>query len=157
MRLSLAAIVGMLLGLALVLPSCGEDRSTAAGERTTIAAPTAQPRGACHSQLHRFLATMDSLRDKLARGLSYDEYLREVKTLRAAYRALDARKLPLGCLLASGAPGERAYNLHIDAVNRWGDCLATISCDTVSIEPKLQRKWALASAQLSNAQQGLRH
>ncbi len=158
MRLSLAATVGMLLSLALVLPGCGEDHSTAAGETTAIAAPAAKrQRGSCGPQLHRFLASMDALRDRLARGLSYDEYLREVKTLRAAYGALDARKLPIGCLLASGTPGERAYNLYIDAVNAWGDCLATVSCDTVSIEPKLQHRWALASAQLSDAQRGLRN
>ena len=157
MRLSLAT-VGTLLGLALILPACGEDRSTAADKPASTASVTAKPappRRACRSQLHGFLASMDALRDKLARGLSYDGYLHEVKALRAAYNSVDADKLPIGCLLASGTPGERAFNLYIDAVNAWGDCLATVSCDTASIEAKLQHKWALASTQLSTAQAGL--
>jgi len=180
MRLSLAAIVGTLLALAIVLSACGDDRTKTgdnpagplggmrpardAGE-TTSAAATAErsrsadevthPRGVCRAQLHGFIGSLDVLRDKLARGLSYNQYLHEVQVLRAGYDKIDAEKLPLGCLFSSGTPAERAYDLYIDAVNAWGNCLATVSCDTASIEPKLQRKWALASAQLSTAQRGL--
>ncbi|MFP5389139.1 MAG: hypothetical protein ACLGG5_07550 [Thermoleophilia bacterium] len=114
---------------------------------------------ATHSSCRRlrpFLGSMAKLRDDLARGLSYDDYLREVQQVRAAYARLDADKLTAGCLLASGGPAERAVNLYIDATNAWGDCLATVSCDTHSVEPKLQRKWARAAHQLAAAQQGLR-
>jgi hypothetical protein len=170
MRLSWAAMAGALMGLALILPACGEDRVGAAGQQpsnaSTVAASTkaktsaeipAPPGASCRARLHRLLGSMDVLRDRLARGLSYDEYLREVQGLRAAYGEIEASELPLSCLLASAAPGERAFNSYIDAANAWGNCLATVSCDTASIEPRLQVRWADASAQLSAAQRGLPH
>ena len=165
MRLSPAATVGMLLGLALVLPACGEER-TATADRTASTASTtpaeattvkaAPARGVCHSQLRGFLAAMDVLRSKLARGLSYDDYLHEVREVRAIYDGIEAQRLAIGCLVASGGPGERAFNLYIDAANAWGDCLATVPCSTASVEPKLQHKWALASDRLTASQRGLR-
>lgn len=161
MRLS-SATVGILLGLALMLSACGEDGTTAADKPastvdTTPGAPphAASARSSCH-QLRPFLGSMVKLRDDLARGLSYDEYLREVQGVRTAYARIDADKLPAGCLLAAGGPAERALNLYIDATNSWGDCLATVSCNTRTVEPKLQRKWALAARRLASAQRGLR-
>jgi hypothetical protein len=82
--------------------------------------------------------------------------LAEVQGVRTLDRELEAGKLALGCLLASGGPGERAFNLYVDAANAWGDCLATASCNTRSIEPRLQREWALAARQLTVAREGLR-
>lgn len=160
MRLS-AATVGMLLGLALLLSACGEDGTTAVGEPSSTTGPArsqaaAPPSAACRSQLHDFLAAMAILRDNLARGLSYDDYLAEVKHTRAAYARIHPRQLQAGCLLASGGPAERAFNLYIDAANAWGDCLATVTCSTRSVEPALQRKWALAARQLATAQAGLK-
>jgi hypothetical protein len=99
---------------------------------------------------------MVGVRAGLARGLSYDDYLAEVQSVRTLYREIEAGKLSLGCLLASGGPGERAFNLYVDAANAWGDCLATASCNTRSIEPRLQREWALAARQLTVAREGLR-
>lgn len=162
MRLSSAATVGILLGLALMLSACGEDGTTAADKpvstaRTTSAeSPSPVPTRSSCRRLRPLLGSMTKLRDDLARGLSYDDYLREVQQVRAAYARLDADRLTAGCLLASGGPAERALNLYIDATNAWGDCLATVSCDTRSVEPKLQRKWARAAHQLAAAQQGLR-
>jgi hypothetical protein len=162
MRLSSAATVGILLGLALMLSACGEDGTTAADQpgstaKATPAPPphSVTPRSSCR-RLRPLLGSMTKLRDDLARGLSYEDYLREVQQARAAYARLDADKLTAGCLLTSGGPAERALNLYIDATNAWGDCLATVSCDTRLIEPKLQRKWARAAHRLSIAQQGLR-
>jgi hypothetical protein len=162
MRLSSAAIVGILLGLALISSGCGEDGTSAAGKpvstvSTSSAPPPKKVRAArtCH-QLRGFAGSMAALRDKLARGLSYDDYLREVQEVRLLYSEIEAGKLTVGCLLASGGPAERALNLYIDAANTWGDCLATVSCNTRSIEPRLQRKWALAARQLTVARQGLR-
>jgi hypothetical protein len=162
MRLSSAATVGILLGLALMLSACGEDGTTAAEKSTVSTTTTSSPpptattaRSSCR-RLRPFLGSMAKLRDALARGLSYDDYLREVRSVRSVYAHIDADKLTAGCLLASGGPAERALNLYIDATNTWGDCLATVSCNTRTIEPKLQRKWALAAHQLSVAQQGLR-
>jgi hypothetical protein len=163
MRLSSAATVGILLGLTLMLSACGENGTTAAGKpdaaTSTVSAPPSPPaataRDSCHP-LHPFVGSMVKLRTDLARGLSYDDYLREVQRVRAVYARIDADKLTAGCLLASGGPAERALNLYIDATNTWGDCLATVSCNTRSVEPKLQRKWALAAHQITIAQQGLR-
>lgn len=163
MRLSSAATVGILLGLALMLSACGEDGTTAAGRTAGATKPAPAPpvhgatvRDSCR-QLRPFVGSMATLRDDLARGLSYDDYLREVQRVRAVYARIDADKLSAGCLLAGGGPAERALNLYIDATNTWGDCLATVSCNTRSIEPKLQRKWALAAHQVTTAQRGLRH
>jgi hypothetical protein len=161
MRLSSAAIVGILLGLALTLGACGEDGTSAAGKPTSTASTSSAPTPkkvrtvrTCH-QLRGFVGSMSGLRDKLARGLSYDDYLREVQSVRSLYSEIEADKLTVGCLLVSGGPAERAFNLYIDAANAWGDCLATVACNTRSIEPGLQRKWALAAQQLVVARQGL--
>lgn len=164
MRLS-AATVGMLLGLALVLSACGEDRTTAAGggsstastakeaEASSAAAPP--PARSCWRELGPFLGSLAALRDDLARGLSYDDYLARVKGTRAVYAKVESKRVPAGCLLASGGPAERAFNLYIDAANAWGDCLATVTCSTRSIEPELQRKWALAESRLALAQRAM--
>jgi hypothetical protein len=162
MRLSSAVTVGILLGLALILSACGEDGTTAAEKAasTSRTAPTPSsqpvPGGDSCRRLRPFVGSMTSLRDDLARGLSYDDYLREVQRVRSVYARIDADKLSAGCLLASGGPAERALNLYIDATNTWGDCRATVSCNTRTVEPKLQRKWALAAHQVTTAQQGLR-
>jgi hypothetical protein len=50
---------------------------------------------------------MVKLRDALARGLSYDDYLREVQGVRSTYAHIDADKLSAACLLTSGGPAER--------------------------------------------------
>jgi hypothetical protein len=162
MRFSSAATVGILLGLALMLSACGEDGTSAADKpastakvRSAPSSHTAIKRNSCR-RLVPFLGSMVRLRDDLARGLSYADYLREVQSVRSVYARVDADKLSTGCLLTTGGPAERALNLYIDATNTWGDCLATVSCSTRSIEPKLQRKWALAAHQLTTARQGLR-
>jgi hypothetical protein len=162
MQLSSAATVGILLGLALMLSACGEGATTAPPKPTSTARTTSAEsprsvttRSSCRP-LHPLLGSMAKLRDALVRGLTYDGYLREVRRVRGVYARLDADELTAGCLLASGGPAERALNLYIDAANAWGGCLATVSCDTHSVEPKLQRKWALAAQQLSAAQRGLR-
>jgi hypothetical protein len=160
MRLSPAATVGILLGLALVLPGCGGQSAPAAGTGTVVrsgveaSGPTNTR--TCRSQLHGLLGSMDELRGKLAVGLSYGAYLHEVRAVQAAYDRVPAGRLELGCLVKVGAPAERALNRYIAAANTWGDCLTLASCDPESVEPKLQRKWALASARLSSAQRGLR-
>jgi hypothetical protein len=164
MRLSAAAIVGILLGLALILGSCGEEGTTAAdgpastqsADRNASATPEPKSANACQHQLRGFIGSMAALRDDLARGLSYEDYLPRVQATRSVYARIRAGKLTAPCLLASGGPSERAFNLYIDAANLWGDCLATVACSTRSIEASLQHKWALASRHLAAAEEGLR-
>jgi hypothetical protein len=99
---------------------------------------------------------MDSLRGRLAVGLSYEDYLAAVRRAKAAHSRIDVDRLQLGCVSVAGAPAERALNEYIGAVNTWGDCLAKASCDTESVEPELQRVWRRAAASLAAAQRGLR-
>jgi hypothetical protein len=153
-----------MLSLALALPACSEER-TAAEDGLGVRPPVPQavssgrstPDGErCRGQLRGFLGGLDGLRAQLAAGLSYEDYLREVRRLEAVHAELPVNRLGIGCLTAAGAPGERALNRYLEAANTWGECLATLSCDTEEVEPKLQRRWALASDLLSAAQRGLR-
>jgi len=158
MRLSQATIVGATLGLALVLPACGTESTPGAGAVDAASPPSkAAPAGAgtCRSQLRPFVAAMDTLRTDLAVGLSYDQYMSELRAARGAYRHIRAERLQLGCLVAAGAPAERAVNRYIEAANAWGECLATAACETASIEPRLQREWERASKLVSAAQSGI--
>jgi hypothetical protein len=95
---------------------------------------------------------MDALRKKLAVGLSYEGYLHDVREARFVNDRIRADRLAIGCLTTVGTPAERALNRYIGAANTWGDCLAAASCDTESIEPRLQRSWARASDLLTEAQ-----
>ncbi|MGH2975539.1 MAG: hypothetical protein ACRDLL_11820 [Solirubrobacterales bacterium] len=164
MRLRSAAIIGMMLSLGLILGSCGEDR-TAADPPGTVRTAPAQPQpakqqhspaGSCRGQLGEFLSSMAGLRQALARGLSYDEYLPRVRGVRTVYNRIPTARLNAACLLLVAGPAERAFNLYIDAANTWGDCLAIVACGTTSVEPKLQRMWASASNRFSLAQKNFR-
>ena len=166
MRLSAAVIVCTLLGPALTLSACGEDEnSTAAGsgntasttrsEDTATSPITKSPRHSCRHELGPFVASLAALRDDLARGLSYDDYLARVRGTREVYAKVRPKRIPAACLVMSGGPAERAFNLYIGAANTWGGCLASVTCSTRSIEPQLQRKWALAEHPLAIAQRGL--
>jgi hypothetical protein len=151
--------VGILLGLALILPGCGDQRSAAAGTgtatRSGVEAHASAAMRTCRAQLHGLLRSMDDLRRELAVGLSYGAYLHGVKAARAAYDGVPVDRLELGCLVRVGTPAELALNRYIAAANTWGDCLTSASCDSESVEPELQRKWGLASDRLSSAQRGL--
>jgi len=163
MRLSHTATVCLLLSLALTLPGCGDrtaaedglaGRSSAMPDAPPSKAPSAA--GRCRRQLQVFVGSMNSLREQLAIGLSYGDYLQQVRHLRAAYSEVSAERLALGCLTEAGAPGERALNRYLEAANTWGECLASVSCSSEEVEPKLQHRWALASELLAVAQKGLR-
>lgn len=162
MRFGPAATVCTLLGLTLILPACGDERTAAAGgEQKTTSRETAAPAGAkakapqaarqCGRQLGGFLDSMESLDNTLAVGLSYKDYLSAVNHVRATYASVQADHLPIGCLARVATPAEQALNVYIDAVNTWGNCLATASCNPESVEPKLQHEWAQASDLLAES------
>jgi hypothetical protein len=172
MRLGSAAIAALLLVWAAILPGCGDEQSTAAGvekgsirttQGTTTKAHAAASKAAtgepaareCRSSLGDFLDSMESLNNSLAVGLSYEDYLSAVNQVRGTYAPIEADQLPLLCLTQVASPAEGALNTYIEAANTWGDCLATPSCDPESIEPQLQRKWGVASEQISEAQDNL--
>ena len=167
MRPRPALAVGCAL-LALALPACAEDDSTAARDRPAGGAAEALYRpgaaqgfnegGArrCRGQLGGFLAALDGLRDAVAVGVTYEAYLDRVQRLRRSYDELPVARLAIGCLTAVGTPAERALDEQIDAANLWSGCVGDAGCATESVEPGLQRRWALASRLLSRAQAGLR-
>jgi len=102
------------------------------------------------------VSSLDALRKRLAVGLNYEDYLSEVGRLKATYDEIPAERLAIGCLTTVATPAERALNRYREAANTWGDCLTRASCDAEAVEPKLQRRWALAAGLLSTAQEGLR-
>jgi len=159
MRLSRMATVGILLGLALISAGCGNDRSATAERRGRPQEATKSrpgPDAPCNARLGGFLASMNGLRRRLTVGLDYEHYLGGVQEAQGAYERVPIRRLSIGCLASAGTPAERALNRYLEAANEWGNCLARAGCDLREVEPKLQRKWALASGLLSEALQGLR-
>jgi hypothetical protein len=149
----------MALGVGLTLFGCGSGTSSGGGEATVRAAPrkeeAAPPAAAkaCGAELTRFIRSLDGLRDQLAVGLTYDQYLENVEKLQRAYRGIPVAAEPVRCVVGAGIPAERALNQNIEAANAWGDCLAE-SCDLSSVEPEIKRRWARASVLITDAQEG---
>jgi hypothetical protein len=174
MRSGHAAILGVSAALALALPGCGGD-GTATGAPAATTTATVPPaelaigsgqasagQGAgryaakrCRRALGEFLDAMESLANSLAVGLDYERYLGAVDGVRATYAEVDADRLGLVCLGRVAGPAERSLNVYIDAANEWGECLADSSCETASIEAKLQRRWEEAADRLARARSGL--
>lgn len=167
-------LAGCALLAAFVLGGCGSGGSsesgtaatTVAGDPVHTAAEQASPPqskkqekavGAdpCQTQLGSFVASMDSLRRRLAVGVTYDQYVAEVRGIRSTYRKIPTEQVEIGCLSAVGTPAERAFNRYIEAANDWGECVSEAGCSSETVEPVLQRRWRIASHFLSAADAGL--
>ncbi|MDQ2631027.1 MAG: hypothetical protein M3Y75_08650 [Actinomycetota bacterium] len=162
-RLSVTGLV-----VAMLLLGCGGEDSEPS-EQTTISSPTPAtttkkrpsqdrrpPAGdLCQSQLGSFVGSMDGLRRRLAVGVTYDQYVAEVRGIRSTYGEIPVEKLQVGCLTLVATPGEKAFNRYIEGANDWGKCVSELGCDTATIEPILQRRWRIASHFLSEAKDGL--
>ena len=118
--------------------------------------PHARAGGLCQSQIGGFIGSMDSLRRRLAVGVTYDQYVNEVRGIRSTYEDLPVDALDVDCVTAVGAPSEKAFNRYIEAANDWGECVSELGCGSAEIEPVLQRRWRIASHFLSEAEDGLR-
>jgi hypothetical protein len=158
---------------ALLLTGCGGDDSETTTEVVLKArdatTPTEKPRSAgredrqrpvpagylCQSQLGSFVGSMDGLRRRLAVGVTYDQYVAEVRGIRSTYGEIPTRKLQIDCLTLVATPAEKAFNRYIEGANDWGECVSEVGCGTTAIEPVLQRRWRVASHFLSEAQDGL--
>jgi hypothetical protein len=168
-RLSLA---GSAIVAALLLFGCGGAGSDSTGEvtitgpdtTTTAAAaekPDREPKrrapggNLCQSQLGSFVGSMDGLRRRLAVGVTYDQYVAEVRGIRSTYGEIPFERLQFDCLTGVGTPSEKAFNRYIEGANDWGECVSELGCDTATIEPVLQRRWRVASHFLSEARDGL--
>lgn len=109
----------------------------------------------CQSQLGGFVGSMDGLRRRLAVGVTYDQYVAEVRGIRSTYGKIPIEKLQVDCLARVATPGEKAFNRYIEGANAWGECVSKLGCGTTEIEPVLQRRWRVASHFLSEAKDGL--
>lgn len=167
-------LLGCALLAALLVGGCGGGDSettavTVASDETarTTEKPTAsreeakgKPRPVpagdlCQSQLGGFVGSMDGLRRRLAVGVTYDQYVAEVRGIRSTYGEIPTDRLQIDCLAAVATPGEKAFNRYIEAANDWGECVSELGCGSEEIEPVLQRRWRIASHFLSEAQDGL--
>lgn len=162
-------LTGCALLAALLLTGCGGGSGSTgatigtAAPATTTKQPPSQgkgksaPKGAgsCQGQLGSFVAAMGSLRRRLAVGLTYDQYVAEVRGIRSIYGKVPVDRVGVGCLNAVGTPAERAFNRYIEAANDWGECVAEAGCTSATVEPVLQRRWRIASHFLSEADAGL--
>jgi hypothetical protein len=165
-------LTGCVLLAALLLAGCGGDgadstgSATVASRSTTAAAEKPQPPqgekkarptpgGPCQTQLGSFVASMDSLRRRLAVGVTFDQYLAEVRGIRSTYEKIPIDRVEVDCLAAVGTPSERAFNRYIEAANDWGECVSEAGCSSATVEPVLQRRWRIASHFLSEADEGL--
>lgn len=109
----------------------------------------------CQSQLGSFVGSMDGLRRRLAVGVTYDQYVAEVRGIRSTYGEIPIEKLQIDCLTLVATPSEKAFNRYIEGANDWGECISELGCGTEAIEPVLQRRWRIASHFLSEAKDGL--
>jgi hypothetical protein len=128
--------------------SGNDARSTGKGGRPSAAGP-------CQGQLGSFVASMDSLRRRLAVGVTFDQYLAEVRGIRSTYRRIPIQGVQIDCLDAVGTPAEKAFNRYIEAANDWGECVSEAGCSSETVEPVLQRRWRIASHFLGEADDGL--
>lgn len=165
-RLPLASFA---LVVALLASGCGSDGSeTTGGATVTSRSVTTTPTGPpakrdgrapggerCQSQLGSFVGSMDGLRRRLAVGVTYDQYVAEVRGIRSTYGEIPIEKLQIDCLTLVATPAEKAFNRYIEGANDWGECVSELGCGTTEIEPVLQRRWRVASHFVSEAQDGL--
>jgi hypothetical protein len=170
LQLFICAIVG-----ALLLAGCGGGDEGTTQELTIKSRSDVKPAGKpaqpatkgkdgqrrapagnlCQSQLGSFVGSMDGLRRRLAVGVTYDQYVAEVRGIRSTYGEIPIEKLQIDCLTLVATPSEKAFNRYIEGANDWGECVSELGCGTETIEPVLQRRWRIASRLLGEAQDGL--
>ena len=88
-------------------------------------------------------------------GVSYEQYVAELATVRRTYQRVPVGELDLACVSGPASRAERSFDGYLAAANTWGDCVSEAGCETTTLEPKLQRKWRAAARQLAAAQQAL--
>jgi hypothetical protein len=168
-------VLGCALLAALLVGGCGSGGpeattgATVAGDETARTTEKPSPAqgaqkdrtrrtsaaGLCQSQLGGFVSSMDGLRRRLAVGVTYDQYVAEVRGIRSTYGEIPTGKVQIDCLTLVATPAEKAFNRYIEGANDWGECVSELGCGTEAIEPVLQRRWRIASHFLSEAQDGL--
>lgn len=141
------------VAVALALPGCG-SQAPAAPQPTAATTAEAHPvrASACSSQLSGFLDQLEHLRRSLVIGVSYEQYVSELGTVRRAYEQIPFGKLDLACASGPAGSAERSFDGYLAAANAWGDCVSESGCETAALEPELRRKWRVAARHLADAQ-----
>lgn len=88
-------------------------------------------------------------------GVSYEQYVAELDTVRDSYHRVPVGELDLACVSGPANSAERSFDGYLAAANTWGECVSEAGCETATLEPKLQRKWRAAAKQLAAAKRGL--
>jgi hypothetical protein len=109
----------------------------------------------CASRLGGFLGGLEHLRRSLAIGVSYEQYVAELGTLRKSYEQVPVGKLDFACVTGAAEDAEESFDGYLAAANAWGDCISEAGCETAELEPKLQRKWRAAAGRLAAARRAL--
>jgi hypothetical protein len=146
------------VALALALPGCGGDDAPAGAAETGATAqrqPPPSPAAVCRSQLGGFLTAMDRLRERLVVGVSYRQYIGELRAVRSYYDRLPVARLQAECLSNAAATAERSFNEYLEAAEVWSDCVEVPGCQSISIEAELQRKWRRGARLLSQVESTL--
>ena len=136
-------------------PSPSEEKSGNDPDQAKGAERRVSAGGLCQAQVGSFVGSMDGLRRRLAVGVTYDQYVAEVRGIRSTYGKIPIRRLQVDCLSLVATPAEQAFNRYIEGANDWGECVSELGCGTGEIEPVLQRRWRIASHFLAEAQDGL--
>jgi hypothetical protein len=162
-------VLAAALALALALPACGGGggESTAAApkpEQATVVAPSpktapiearAATTSGCADGLDGFLGQLEHLRRSLAIGVTYEQYIAELGTVRRSYEKVPVVKLDLACVSGPANSAESSFDGYLAAANTWGECVSDAACETEALEPKLRHKWQTATDQLAAAQRTL--
>lgn len=136
--------------------SGGSGGAQGNGSGSETGAGHGDPReSSCQAQVGDFVHSLATLRRRLVAGLTYQQYVSEMRAIRTTYEAVPVSKLDVTCLSAVGGPSESSFNTYLDAGNDWGECVGTPGCEAATVEPVLQRKWRLASGALSEAEHAL--
>ena len=151
--------------MALALPACGSQAPASpepSAARTTLSSgetipgtqPTAAPT-ACARGLTGLVEQLEHLRRSLVIGVSYEQYVSELGTVRRSYERVPVGKLDLACVSGPATSAEESFDGYLAAANDWGDCVSQSGCETASLEPKLQRRWLVAAKLLAEARRAL--
>lgn len=145
--------------LLLALSGCGGDSSQAPETDTTATSVQQRqltPQQRCRRQLGGFLTAMDRLRERLVVGVSYEQYIGELKAVRSYYRDMPVDRLEVPCLTGAATLAEQSFNRYLQASDVWGDCVEISGCQSISIEGKLQRQWRRGAKLLAAAESAIR-
>jgi hypothetical protein len=138
------------LGVCLLfsVASCGDDGSAGSAPESDVSTEEAQ---LCQSEIRPLLSALQELDSRLNVGLNLDEYGDFVGDAQVEYDRLDIDGIGEECLSSVAVPLEEALNQYITAVNKWNDCIQSVSCE----DPPVQKHWTNASEEINKASDAL--